>query len=85
MNIPLAGDAYLEVRYDKESDILRALIPGRKVATSSAVTAPLVIDFGSEEDGFDVVGFELHAASEYLAAVLTAAGPTETLAAGRQS
>ena len=34
MNIPLAGDAYLEVRYDKESDILRALIPGRKVAAA---------------------------------------------------
>lgn len=85
MNIPLAGDAYLEVRYDRECDILRALIPGRKVATSSEVTAPLVIDFGSEEDGFDVVGFELRAASEYLAAVLAAVGPTETLAAGRQS
>ena len=35
MNIPLAGDAYLEVRYDKECDILRALIPGRKVATTT--------------------------------------------------
>ena len=85
MNIPLAGDAYLEVRYDKECDILRALIPGRKVATSSEVTALLLIDFGSEEDGFDVVGFELRAASEYLAAILAAAGATENVAAGRQS
>ena len=85
MNLPIAGDAHLEVRYDKECDILRALIPGRKVATSSEVAGPLVIDFGSEEDGFDVVGFELHAASEYLAAVWAAAGAAETLAAGRQS
>jgi len=35
MNIPLAGDAYLEVCYDKECDILRALIPGRKVAAAA--------------------------------------------------
>lgn len=34
MNIPLAGDAYLEVRYDKERDILRVLIPGRKIAAA---------------------------------------------------
>ena len=35
MNIPLAGDAYREGRYDKECDILRALIPGRKVAAAA--------------------------------------------------
>lgn len=83
MNAKIAGDAYLEVRYDKECDILRVLIPGRKIATSSEVTSPLVIDFGSEEDGFDVVGFELHAASEYLAAMLAA--EAATVPAGRES
>ena len=82
MNAKIAGDAYLEVRYDRECDILRVLIPGRKIATSSEVTSPLVIDFGSEEDGFDVVGFELHTASKYLAAVLAAAA---TVPAGRES
>ena len=83
MNAMIASDAYLEVRYDRECDILRVLIPGRKIATSSEVTSPLVIDFGSEEDGFDVVGFELHAASKYLAAVLTA--EAATVPAGRES
>ena len=34
MNIPLAGDAYLEVRYDKECDILRDLISYRKIAVA---------------------------------------------------
>ena len=34
------------------------------------VTSPLVVDFGSELDGFDVVGFEFHAASKYLAPML---------------
>ena len=48
----------LEVSYDKEFDILRMLIPGRRIATSGRVSPPLIIDFGSEEDGFDVVGFE---------------------------
>ena len=84
MNAHIGGDAYLQVRYDAECDILRVLIPGRKIATSSEVSAPLVIDFGSAEDGFDVVGFELHAASEYLAAVLAAA-KTATVTAGRES
>ncbi len=64
------GDKYLKVTYDKEFDILNVLIPGRKIEVSSQVTSPLVIDFGSEEDGFDVVGFELHAASQYLAPLL---------------
>ena len=66
----LAGDSYLEVWYDEELDILNALIPGRKIATSGEVTSPLIIDFGSEDDGFDVVGFELHGASRYLAPML---------------
>ena len=83
MNAKISGDAYLEVRYDRECDILRVLIPGRKIATSSEVTSPLVIDFGSEDDGFDVVGFELHAASKYLAAVLAAAAAS--VPAGRES
>lgn len=83
MNAHIGGDAYLQVRYDAECDILRVLIPGRKIATSSEVSAPLVIDFGSAEDGFDVVGFELHAASEYLAVALAA--KTATVTAGRES
>ena len=65
-------EKFLKVRYDEEMDILYTLVPGRKIATSSEVTSPLIIDFGSEEDGFDVVGFELHAASEYLAPMLEA-------------
>ena len=69
------GDSYLKVWYDEESDILNVLIPGRKIATSGEVTSPLVIDFGSEEDGFDVVGFELHKASEYLAPMLKLINP----------
>ena len=85
MNAHIGGDAYLQVRYDAEGDILRVLIPGRKIAASSEVSAPLVIDFGSAEDGFDVVGFELHAASEYLAAVLAAAAKAATVTAGRES
>lgn len=83
MNSHIGGDAYLQVRYDAEVDILRVLIPGRKIATSSEVAAPLVIDFGSAEDGFDVVGFELHAASEYLSVALSAKAATVT--AGRES
>ena len=60
----------LEVSYDEESDILRMLIPGRSIATSGRVSPPLIIDFGSKEDGFDVVGFELSHASEHLAPFL---------------
>ena len=63
---PLATDAVrhievnvnLQVSYDEEFDILRMLIPGRSIATSGRVSPPLIIDFGSKEDGFDVVGFE---------------------------
>jgi len=75
----LAGDSHLQVWYDEELDILNALIPGRRIATSGEVTSPLVIDFGSEEDGFDVVGFELHQASQYLAPMLEAlkSGPVK--------
>ena len=65
-------DSYLKVWYDEELDILNVLLPGRRIATSGGVTEPLVIDFGSEEDGFDVVGFELHKASQYLAPMLEA-------------
>ena len=63
-------DSYLKVWYDEELDILNVLLPGRRIATSGGVTEPLVIDFGSEEDGFDVVGFELHKASQYLMPML---------------
>ena len=73
-----SGDSYLKVWYDEEFDILNVLIPGRKIATSGEVTAPLIIDFGSEEDGFDVVGFELHAASEYLAPMFKRNEPLTT-------
>ena len=66
MNSPATGDSCLEVRYDRKADILYMLIPGRKIKTSGEVTAPLIVDFGSEEDGFDVVGLELHRASRYL-------------------
>ncbi len=45
-------------------------MPGRKIQVSNEVTSPLIIDFGSEENGFDVVGFDLHAASEYLKPLL---------------
>ena len=72
MKPKLDCEKFLKVRYDKEFDILNVLVPGRKIEVSSQVTAPLVIDFGSEEDGFDVVGFELHAASQYLAPLLEA-------------
>ena len=60
------GNACLEVKYDKDLDILYVLIPGRKIAVSSEVVSPLIIDFVSADDGFDVVGFELHTASRYL-------------------
>ncbi len=66
------GDERLKVRYDEEMDILYVLVPDRKIQVSNEVTAPLIIDFGSEDDGFDVVGFELHRASEYLAPVINA-------------
>jgi uncharacterized protein YuzE len=66
MKPQVTGDKFLEVKYDREMDILYVLIPGRKIQVSNEVTSPLIIDFGSEEDGFDVIGFELHAASQYL-------------------
>ena len=62
----------LKVRYDEEADVLYLLVTGRKIETSSTIVSPLIMDFGSEEDGFDVVGFELHAASQYLAPMLEA-------------
>ena len=66
MKPKISGDKYLKVTYDRDMDILYLLVPGRKIETSSEVSSPLIVDFGSEGDGFDVVGFELHAASEYL-------------------
>ncbi len=63
-------NSYLKVTYDKETDTLWLRIPGREIQVSSEVAAPLVIDFGSEEEGCDVVGVELHRASEYLAPML---------------
>ena len=71
-----SGNSFLKVTYDSEVDILCLQIPGRKIATSSEVTSPLVIDFGSEEDGFDVVGFELHSASKYLGPMLNSLSST---------
>jgi uncharacterized protein YuzE len=70
MKSRVAVDSYLKVRYDRDKDVLYALIPGRKIKVSSEVTPPLIVDFGSEEDGFDVVGFEMHRASEVLAPML---------------
>ena len=66
MNSTPPGNPWLEVKYDKDLDILYVLIPGRKIAASREVVSPLIIDFGSADDGFDVVGFELHTASRYL-------------------
>ena len=70
----MTGDQYLKVTYDKDLDILYFLVPGRKIQVSNEVTSPLIVDFGSEKDGFDVVGFELHAASEYLKPLLDPEG-----------
>ena len=78
MNRDQADNPHLKVWYDEELDILNALIPGRKIATSSEITSPLIIDFGSEEDGFDVVGFELHSASKYLGPMLSCLHLTPT-------
>ena len=56
----------LTVKYDDESDIL-TVWTGEDVATSSSATKyrGLVVDFGNE-DGFDVVGFELAGAAKLL-------------------
>ena len=67
----ISHDKCLKVTYDRDLDILYLLLPGRKIEVSNEVTSPLIVDFGSEEDGFDVVGFELHAASEYLKPLLS--------------
>ena len=60
----------LKVRYDPEVDIL-TIWTGRQIATSSTVekTESLIVDFGNE-DGFDVVGFELLGAKKVLAPFL---------------
>ena len=78
MTFHKGGNDFLKVTYDSEVDILCVQIPGRKIATSSEVTSPLIIDFGSEEDGFDVVGFELHSASRYLGPMLNCLHSTPT-------
>ena len=72
MKSQVAVDSYLKVRYDRERDVLYAAIPGRDIAVSDSVTPFVIIDFGSEEDGFDVVGFEMRRASEFLAPMLKA-------------
>lgn len=64
----------LDVSYNKDSDILYPLINGRTIETSGEVSPGIVVDFGSEDDGFDVVGFELHKASEHLEPLLKALG-----------
>jgi hypothetical protein len=46
------SNKFLTVTYDSEVDIHSVQLPGRRIATSGGVTEPLVIDFGSEEDGF---------------------------------
>ena len=74
MKPKISHDKYLKVTYDRDLDILYLLLPGRKIEVSNEVTSPLIVDFGSEEDGFDVVGFELHAASEYLKPLLAPDG-----------
>ena len=60
----------LKVRYHPEVDIL-TIWTGRQGATSSTVeeTESLIVDFGNE-DGFDVVGYELLGAKEVLAPFL---------------
>ena len=55
----------LQVSYDAATDIL-TIWTGRPVATSAGLGDSLIADFGSDE-GFDVVGFELRGAAEYLA------------------
>ena len=57
----------LTVRYDKEVDIMVIdTAPNIRIADSSSVDFGLVADFGSE-DGYDVVGVELHSAGKLLA------------------
>ena len=60
----------LTVKYDDESDIL-TVWTGEDVATSSSATKyrGLIVDFGNE-DGFDVVGFELAGAAKLLSPFL---------------
>ena len=55
----------LQVSYDAATDIL-TIWTGQPVATSAGLGDSLIADFGSDE-GFDVVGFELRGAAEYLA------------------
>ena len=57
----------LKIKYDEILDIL-TIWTGHEIATSSTVegSESLIVDFGNE-DGFDVVGFELLGASGLLA------------------
>ena len=76
MKATMAENSQLKVTYDREMDILWIRIPGRKIKRTDAIITPLVIDFGSDEDGIegsmDVVGVEIRKASEYLAPMLQA-------------
>ena len=56
----------LTVRYDKEADIMVIdTKPKISIADSSSVDFGLVADYGSE-DGYDVVGIELHSVGKLL-------------------
>lgn len=76
MKATMEENSQLKVTYDREMDILWIRIPGRKIKRTDAIITPLVIDFGSDEDGkegsMDVVGVEIRKASEYLAPMLQA-------------
>ena len=65
-------ESYVDVSYNADSDILYVLVHGREIATSGEVSPGVIIDFGSEADGFDVVGLELHKASDQLKPLLQA-------------
>ena len=57
----------LMVRYDQEADIMTIdTAPNIRIAVSSSVDFGLVADFGSE-DGYDVVGVEIHSVGKLLA------------------
>ena len=71
----------LQVSYDAATDIL-TIWTGQPVATSAGVGDSLIADFGSDE-GFDVVGFELRGAAEYLAPFFNPKAGEPTPAAGK--
>ena len=71
----------LQVSYDAATDIL-TIWTGQPVATSAGVGDSLIADFGSD-DGFDVVGFELRGAAEYLAPFFAPKAGEQAPAAGK--